>query len=245
MNRIEVIALLNKHIPDSVNVLKNKGEWNESLIHAVMEANEKGYDLANNKNSTWRGAWNAIVKQIRHSDSSPMATIESVLYEIKRLQDAEISLRVQLAVVLQKQNPIEIKPELKLTDITKPVMTRNGQKVRILCTDAPTVYLSEFAQPIVGIAGDLQPMAWGVDGKFVPDSPNPDPMDLVNVPPKTHTGALWMNVYDMKDIDGNHITEACSQKINADVFAQNCEPYKKRVARVMVPYSWTEGQFDQ
>jgi hypothetical protein len=66
-------------------------------------------------------------------------------------------------------------------DFTKPVQTRDGRKVRILCTDAKSA-----AGAIVGLvisAGNQEYVEhWFSDGCFMADKTNDD-RDLINVPP--------------------------------------------------------------
>lgn len=67
-------------------------------------------------------------------------------------------------------------------DLTKPVQTREGDPVRIICTDRKGEY------PIVGLVlsdhGDGHEVvrAWPIDGQFY--SKNMQHLDLINVPPK-------------------------------------------------------------
>ena len=78
--------------------------------------------------------------------------------------------------------------EMKELDLSKPVQTRNGRPVRILCTDAKGPY------PIVGLmpSGEAEHVgSWMVGGNSSPYSWTQD--DLINVPePKRY---VWLNVY--------------------------------------------------
>lgn len=69
-------------------------------------------------------------------------------------------------------------------DFKKPVQTRDGVPVRILCTDGPTIYMG-YAQPVVGVTLDSSPMSWSADGLYNP--PGISGMDLINVPKKKKT----------------------------------------------------------
>lgn len=74
-----------------------------------------------------------------------------------------------------------------MTDFTKPIQTRGGEKVRILCTDAPGDY------PIVGlIGGNHVPETWTAKGYHLNWDETPHVMDLVNIP---ETKTFWLNVY--------------------------------------------------
>lgn len=68
-----------------------------------------------------------------------------------------------------------------MLDLSKPIKTRDGSPVRILCTDATITSCGE-RQPIVGIVGDVV-CSWDMKGTYNP-SVNPSDMDLVNVPPE-------------------------------------------------------------
>lgn len=60
-------------------------------------------------------------------------------------------------------------------DFTKPVQTKDGRKVRILCTDAGHPY------PIVGLVGDSKQLcAWLPSGMRSPRGPIS--LDLIQVP---------------------------------------------------------------
>jgi hypothetical protein len=78
---------------------------------------------------------------------------------------------------------------MKPFDLTKPVQTKNGLDVRILCTDADNVY------PVIGLIkprqGREKLAQWTEDGSFLKGLMNND-YDLVNVPTK-HSG--FVNVY--------------------------------------------------
>lgn len=67
-------------------------------------------------------------------------------------------------------------------DLTKPVQTRDGRSVRILCDNMKT------DQPVVGVVtnndGREFVAQWDVSGKFYQRSPHEGPIDLINVPPK-------------------------------------------------------------
>ncbi len=80
-------------------------------------------------------------------------------------------------------------------DLTKPVQTRDGRKVRILCTDR-----NGSKHPVVGLIdtyGDRKlemPHTWTSDGKF--NSVEVDhEADLVNVPPAKKTVQVEVRLY--------------------------------------------------
>lgn len=73
-------------------------------------------------------------------------------------------------------------------DLSKPVQTRDGRKVRILCTDGHESW------PIVGlIEGVTYPDVWRADGSYGAINPH---ADIVNVPEPERTG--WVNIYECR-----------------------------------------------
>ena len=70
----------------------------------------------------------------------------------------------------------------KPLDLTKPVRTRDGRKVRIICTDAPGQY------SIVGLIDGVLEAAsvWPDQGMFYPKVAVHD-LDLVNIEPEPVT----------------------------------------------------------
>lgn len=67
-----------------------------------------------------------------------------------------------------------------MLDFDKPIQTKSGKSVRILCTDGP-----EPGRPIVGIIeGDKRCRSWGILGKKYSDKVLDDSLDLVNPPEK-------------------------------------------------------------
>ena len=75
----------------------------------------------------------------------------------------------------------------KPLDLTKPVRTRDGRKVRILCTDGPGKY------PICGYKeGFDAPCTWRTDGRFA-DSGAYSGNDLVNIEPEPVT--MWIPLF--------------------------------------------------
>ena len=81
-------------------------------------------------------------------------------------------------------------------DFTRPVTTRDGRAVRILCTDAGGHL------PVVGLIGSAV-RRWQLDGTAL-DSPYKHEDDIIN-PPVKRRG--WVNLY--KDCNGKPITGEC------------------------------------
>lgn len=75
-------------------------------------------------------------------------------------------------------------------DPNKPVQTRDGRKVRIICTDKRGLY------PIVALISDGYGESCSTHsggGKFSINREGDDPHDLINVP---ECKTLWANVYN-------------------------------------------------
>ncbi len=72
-------------------------------------------------------------------------------------------------------------------DWNKPVQTKDGQKVRVLCKDGPN-----YLWPVIGlVAGKEHPDRWNALGAH--DNPYGwDNLGLINVPEKHE---LWVNVW--------------------------------------------------
>lgn len=111
----------------------------------------------------------------------------------------------------------------KQIDFTKPVQTKNGLPVRILCTDAPG------SQPIVGIVND-EPQSWYTNGQFFFGEDNPSNSDLENVPSQKITKEIWLNIYE------DRITPHKTKR-DADLYrSSNCQACIKTVIE------YTEGE---
>lgn len=78
-------------------------------------------------------------------------------------------------------------------DLSKPVQTRDGKPVRILCTDR------KYSSPIVGLVplnNNIEEVrSWNAFGRYFPNSSRPHSLDLVNAPEKI---SGWVNVYENK-----------------------------------------------
>jgi hypothetical protein len=75
-------------------------------------------------------------------------------------------------------------------DWTKPVQTRDGRKVRVLCTDAPG---SQY--PVIGlIEGDGDPETWTIGGVYAANGATSN-LDIINAPEPAVTLTRWVNVY--------------------------------------------------
>lgn len=77
-------------------------------------------------------------------------------------------------------------------DLSKPVQTRRGEPVRILCTDA------ELISPVIGLVqGTVQRLSsWSLTGRYV--SAYESPSDLINVPPKPVEREVYVFMHQNK-----------------------------------------------
>jgi hypothetical protein len=74
-------------------------------------------------------------------------------------------------------------------DWTKPVQTRDGQKVRVLCTDGP-----DSQYPVIGLidGGGLE--TWTIGGVYAANVATSN-LDIINTPDPPVTVTRWVNVY--------------------------------------------------
>jgi hypothetical protein len=74
-----------------------------------------------------------------------------------------------------------------MIDFTKPVTTRDGRPVRILCTDGPS---SDF--PVIGIVDGWRSKinCWKINGRFLPGEETAQ--DLIQAKTKREG---WVNIY--------------------------------------------------
>jgi|GEM_PF-1093894 len=79
-------------------------------------------------------------------------------------------------------------PERKPIDWTKPVRTKNGKSVRVLCTDGPGEY------PVIGIVDENSiPQTWTLSGQY--NLTGHDSFyDIKNAPQRIQR-ECWVNVY--------------------------------------------------
>lgn len=116
-----------------------------------------------------------------------------------------------------------------MLDLTKPVQTRGGRKVRILATDAGR------NQPVIGLlAGDKYTESlesWGLDGRYRSDAKEESSMDLVNVP-EVHV--RYLNLYG-----GTLHISMHRSRVEADQYARLRD--RKGCYRVEL----VDGQFDE
>jgi hypothetical protein len=107
-----------------------------------------------------------------------------------QLRLPDLPAAISIAVVGESNMNNETPNGNKPLDLTKPVQTRDGRKVRIICTDR------KYGNPIVALVDDMEVVTryssdgkagdWAIKG-------NPD-FDLVNTPEKFEVKG-WVNVY--------------------------------------------------
>ena len=116
-----------------------------------------------------------------------------------------------------------------MIDCNKPVQTRDGRKVRILCTDMKA--RDSVAGVITDTDGEDTVDAWQADGHYniSTDASN---SDLINVP---DTRVVWVNMYPRTKMFKIEISPT---KAEADTMSTY-----EREACVRVEY--TVGQFDE
>ena len=86
------------------------------------------------------------------------------------------------------QPAVEEEPQPKPIDWTKPVRTKDGRAVRVLCTDGPGDY------PVVGLVLEIaEPQTWTIGGQFLDDTTRN--LDLENAPRRIQR-EYWVNVYE-------------------------------------------------
>ena len=111
-------------------------------------------------------------------------------------------------------------------DLTKPVQTRDGRKVRLLCTDGP----GEL--PVVGFIEDnVTTTQWPVGGEYYGGALRN--FDLVNTPAAPRTFERWFNVYDTREITSHVDRHDADDEI----------PWQTRTGRKRVIF--TEGEWDE
>ena len=77
-----------------------------------------------------------------------------------------------------------------MIDITKSYQTRDGRKVRILCTNGP-----DETYPVVGFIADrTDPVSWSLCGSYAEGNDRNSGADLVEIPASISV-EFWINLY--------------------------------------------------
>lgn len=98
-------------------------------------------------------------------------------------------------------------PASKPVDLTKPVQTRDGKPVRILCTDRR--HLDCHVVALVLVDGNELVRSFYPDGRYLGGGANDN--DLVNVPPKVVSEA-YLNIYSTGVVGAKFTTKAAAQR---------------------------------
>ena len=98
-------------------------------------------------------------------------------------------------------------PASKPLDLTKPVQTRDGRPVRILCTDRKHFEGSVVA--LVLMDGKEMVRSYNLDGRYLMSSPSD--IDLINVPPKVRS-EVYRNVYREGVVGANFTTAQAAKR---------------------------------
>ena len=114
-------------------------------------------------------------------------------------------------------------------DLSKPVRTKSGHPVRILCTDAKDPFYSVVGLVLMGTPATEHLVTWTKDGYQFSRTAVPSENDLVNVPQKH---VCYLNIYSE--------TEACFHQTR--LWADEHASTNHRTACVRVEY--TDGQMD-
>ena len=118
-----------------------------------------------------------------------------------------------------------------MIDLTKPVQTRDGLKVRVLCTNMKG--RDTVAGVITDHDGTDMVDAWQADGHYN-IGPEEARTDLINVPEKR---VVWVNMYEDSEHFGHNTLEEAIEGGENGYGKQGCD------ARVRVEYE--VGQFDE
>lgn len=111
---------------------------------------------------------------------------------------------------------VESTPITKPIDWTKPVRTKDGRAVRVLCTDGPGEY------PVAAyIEGERNPRSWTLDGYFHINERHRT-LDLENAPRRVKK-TWWMNVFDDGSFDHYETKELADSDRGRGIFA--CVPF--------------------
>lgn len=113
-------------------------------------------------------------------------------------------------------------------DLSKPVQTRDGRKVRILCTDAGG------ERPVVGL---IDGCVWRWTGGGYDSNGNyrSAQYDLVNVPEPERT--VWVNVYVSKSGKLH-----CGKPQASEANALTCPNFSGTMVARAVPLTYRPGQ---
>lgn len=115
---------------------------------------------------------------------------------------------------------------MTMIDFNKPVQTRDGRKVRILCTDMKGG--GDSVAGLINDDGEETTHSWLSDGSFISHKIS-DSTDLINVP---ETRVVWVNMYPLMRAEAFPTRMAANN--NAGTEREAC-----------VRVECTVGQFDE
>ena len=119
-------------------------------------------------------------------------------------------------------------------DLSKPVQTRGGRKVHILCADINAVIGEPVYLPVIGIMpGTMEIGRWDKNGHASSGLDSKD--DLINVPEKY---VKYTNIIRNQDGTLSIGIGLFDSIVRADSCAHN-----ERIARIRIEFE--EGQFDE
>lgn len=113
-----------------------------------------------------------------------------------------------------------IKPfNLEAARSGKPVCTRDGRKVRIICFDRINGDYYKIVACVTAFDGDFEEVLfYGIDG-YIVDSQNPKDEDLMMLPEKKEG---WVNVYRGETNNNERLIEQTIYKTRKDAFDNAC-----------------------
>ena len=169
----------------------------EPIEHWIVDG--KAYRLATEKD-LWK---TVLVADLEISKRMSLPEIERTLEGIRDSQyrfeaggTAWMYAYVQDNSLLAPQQSTETSSTTKPIDWTKPVRTKDGRSVRVLCTNGPGKY------PVAGyVEGEYRPRTWLLDGVELIGTVGP--CDLENAPQRIQR-EYWVNVYEDSGYDAIH-----------------------------------------
>lgn len=125
--------------------------------------------------------------------------------------DQHIAQKIQDDAAMRQAS----QPQPKSIDWTKPVRTKDGRAVRVLCTDGPGVY------PVIGLVdGECRTWSWTADGMQMTGITGP--CALENTPRRVKK-TWWINVFENGSFDYYETKEAADNDRGRGIFA--CVPF--------------------
>ena len=176
----------------------------------------------------------------------PMVRCENVCYAypwVGKNDDVDVYYTESGAFFVRNSDRRDLIKEhvMPSLDLTKPVQTRDGRKVRVLCTDGPGDL------PVVGfIEGNVTTTQWPVGGEYYGGELRD--FDLINTPAIPRTFERWFNVYVSEDTPTVIHTLPRMNRKDSDAMSilaaeHGTDSNFRRIARKRVVF--TEGEWDE